>query len=55
MGFLLIGYDLLFTFIILAMATVIIVRHQDNIERIKAKRENLVPFGLNLTKQRPKK
>lgn len=54
-GFLLIGYDLLFTFIILAMATVIIVRHQDNIERIKAKRENLVPFGLNLTKQRPKK
>lgn len=54
-GFLLIGYDLLFTFIILAMATVIIVRHQDNIARIKAKRENLVPFGLNLTKQRPKK
>lgn len=47
-------YDFLFTFVILAMAAVIIARHQDNIKRIKAKKENLVPFGLNLTKQRPK-
>lgn len=47
-------YDVLFTLVILAMAAVIILRHQDNIKRIKAKKENLVPFGLNLTKQRPK-
>ncbi|CAM2790910.1 putative glycerol-3-phosphate acyltransferase PlsY [Streptococcus acidominimus] len=48
------GYDLLFTIVVLAMAAVIVLRHQDNIKRIKAKKENIVPFGLNLTKQHPK-
>ncbi|MEQ9763662.1 glycerol-3-phosphate 1-O-acyltransferase PlsY [Streptococcus jiangjianxini] len=52
--FILKDYDILFTLVVLAMAGVIIVRHQDNIQRIKAKKENLVPFGLNITKQKPK-
>jgi len=33
----------------------IIIRHKDNITRIKNKTENLVPWGLNLTQQNPKK
>jgi len=32
-----------------------IIRHRENIERIRQKTENLVPFGLNLTKQNMKK
>ena len=53
--FILPTYNLLFTFIILALAGLIIVRHKDNIKRIRQKRENLVPWGLNLTKQNPPK
>ncbi|MDY4760574.1 glycerol-3-phosphate 1-O-acyltransferase PlsY [Streptococcus thoraltensis] len=52
--FILKDYDILFTLVVLAMAGVIIYRHQDNIQRIRAKKENLVPFGLNITKQKPK-
>lgn len=52
--FILKDYDPLFTLVVLAMAGVIVYRHQDNIKRIKAKKENLVPFGLNITKQQPK-
>ncbi len=48
------GYDLLFSLIVLAMAIVILVRHKDNMSRIKNKEENLVPWGLNLTHQKPK-
>ncbi|TKW71206.1 MAG: glycerol-3-phosphate acyltransferase, partial [Staphylococcus hominis] len=39
----------------LALASLIIIRHKDNITRIKNKSENLVPWGLNLTHQNPKK
>ena len=54
-GFILPAYDWLFSLIILALASLIIVRHKDNIERIRQKKENLVPWGLNLTKQEPKR
>ena len=54
-GFLLPRYDLLFVVIILALASLIIIRHKDNINRIRNKTENLVPWGLNLTHQEPKK
>lgn len=54
-GVILGSYDLIFSLVIVLMATVILVRHRDNMQRIKNKTENLVPFGLNLTKQNPKK
>ena len=54
-GFILSNYDSLFIAIILALAGLIIIRHKDNIARIKNKTENLVPWGLNLTHQHPKK
>ena len=44
----------LFIAIILALASLIIIRHKDNIARIKNKTENLVPLGLNLIHQNPK-
>ena len=53
--FILSNYDLLFTMIIIALASIVIVRHKDNIHRIQTKTENLVPWGLNLTHQNPKK
>ena len=54
-GFILSSYDPVFILIILALASLIIIRHKDNIARIKIKSENLVPWGLNLTNQNPKK
>ena len=53
-GFILPNYDLLFVAIILALSGLIIIRHKDNINRIRNKTENLVPWGLNLTHQEPK-
>ncbi|MBY5035383.1 glycerol-3-phosphate 1-O-acyltransferase PlsY [Streptococcus gallolyticus] len=53
--FILNEYDLLFSALIFLIATVIILRHQDNIKRILHRTENLVPWGLNLSKQEPKK
>lgn len=50
-GLLFNGYDWLFTVIILFIGSFVIVRHKENIQRILKKEENLVPFGLNLTKQ----
>ena len=54
-GFILTSYDLLFTLIIIGLASLVIVRHKDNIKRIQSKTENLIPWGLNLTHQEPKK
>ena len=54
-GFILTSYDLLFTLIIIALASLVIVRHKDNIKRIQSKTENLIPWGLNITHQTPKK
>lgn len=54
MGFLIDRYDLVFTLLVLAIAGIILYRHQDNLKRIKAKTENLVPWGLNVSKQIPK-
>ena len=45
-------YDWLFTSIIIVMATIIIVRHRDNITRIRNHQENLISWGLNLSKQK---
>ncbi|HFI0105343.1 TPA: glycerol-3-phosphate 1-O-acyltransferase PlsY [Streptococcus suis] len=50
--FLLDGYDWIFTVIIVFLGSFVIVRHKENIQRILKKEENLVPFGLNLTKQK---
>mgnify|MGYP006944298119 FL=1 len=47
-------YDTLFTIIVLVLALIIIIRHKDNIRRIRIRQENLIPFGLNITKQQPK-
>ena len=55
-GFILTSYDhLLFTVIIIGLASLVIVRHKDNIKRIRNKTENIIPWGLNLTHQEPKK
>lgn len=51
-GFLLPHYDLLFTLIIVFIASIIIIRHKDNLIRIRKHDENLIPWGLNLSKQK---
>src|SRR3712207_419576 len=51
--FLLPGYDWLLTITIIVLAAIIILRHQDNMKRIKQQSENLIPWGLNLSKQQP--
>lgn len=51
-GIILSSYDWLFTVIIVFLGLFVIVRHKENIQRILKKEENLVPFGLNLTKQK---
>lgn len=53
-GFILTDYDWIFTTVVILMALTIIIRHQDNIKRIRKRQENLVPFGLNLSKQKNK-
>lgn len=50
--FILPSYDWLFTIIIVFLGLFVIVRHKENIQRILKREENLVPFGLNLTKQK---
>ena len=55
LGIILPNYDLLFTLIIILLASIILIRHRDNMERIKNKSENLIPRGINITKQVPKK
>ena len=55
LGIILPSYDFLFTLIIIFLASIILIRHRDNMERIKNKTENLIPWGINITKQVPKK
>ena len=55
LGFILPSYDFLFTLIIILLAAIIMLRHRDNIKRMRNKTENLIPWGINLTKQNPKK
>lgn len=52
--FILTSYDLLFSIIIFVLAIIIILRHRTNLKRIKNHCESLVPFGLNLSKQKEK-
>lgn len=54
LGIILPSYDFLFTLIIILLASIILIRHRDNMERIKNKTENLIPWGINITKQVPK-
>lgn len=51
-GFLVTSYDWLFTLVIIFLGGFVIIRHKENIQRIVKKEENLVPFGLNITKQK---
>ncbi|MDR0298395.1 MAG: glycerol-3-phosphate 1-O-acyltransferase PlsY [Streptococcaceae bacterium] len=44
--------DWLFTVAILAIASLILIRHRENWRRIRAHEENLVPFGFNLSHQK---
>lgn len=53
-GFILTSYDFLFSIIIFVLAIIIILRHRTNLKRIKNHCESLVPFGLNLSKQKEK-
>lgn len=53
-GFILTSYDLLFSIIIFVLAIIIIFRHKTNLKRIKNHCESLVPFGLNLSRQKEK-
>lgn len=55
LGIILPSYDFLFTLIIILLASIILIRHRDNMGRIKNKTENLIPWGINITKQVPKK
>ena len=55
LGIILPSYNFLFTLIIILLASIILIRHRDNMERIKNKSENLIPWGINITKQVPKK
>ncbi|MFC3927866.1 glycerol-3-phosphate 1-O-acyltransferase PlsY [Streptococcus caprae] len=51
LNFLLYDYNGLFSLIIVCVASIIIFRHKENIQRILKKEENTVPFGLNLSHQ----
>ena len=53
-GWILPSYDLIFTLIVLALATLIIIRHKDNIKRILDKNENIISWGKNITHQKQK-
>ena len=53
-GWILPSYDLIFTLIVLGLATLIIIRHKDNIKRILNKNENIVTWGKNITHQKQK-
>lgn len=47
-----VSYNWLFTITILFIASFIIIRHRENIVRIRNKTENIFNFGLNLTHQK---
>ena len=53
-GWVLPSYDLIFTIVVLALATLIIIRHKDNIKRILNKNENIISWGKNITHQKHK-
>lgn len=54
LGLILPEFDWVFTLVITIIALLIIIRHRDNLQRIRQKSENLVPWGLNLTRQQKK-
>lgn len=50
--FLLPSYNTFLMVVVCLLASIIIYRHKDNIQRIRKKEENLVPWGLNLSNQK---
>ncbi|ASL34648.1 glycerol-3-phosphate 1-O-acyltransferase PlsY [Streptococcus iniae] len=50
-SFLLQSYDPVLITVVILLASIIIYRHIDNIDRIRNRKENLVPWGLNLSQQ----
>ncbi|MEY8463526.1 glycerol-3-phosphate 1-O-acyltransferase PlsY [Streptococcus merionis] len=45
--------DWVLTAVVLVVASIVIIRHRENTQRIRQKRENLIPWGLNITNQKP--
>ncbi|MET3558020.1 glycerol-3-phosphate acyltransferase PlsY [Streptococcus rupicaprae] len=54
LGLLLPKGDWVLVLIVISAASIVIIRHRDNMARIRAKNENLVPWGLNITNQKQK-
>lgn len=54
LGFLLPHYSFILDCIVIVIASIIIIRHKDNMKRIRKHEENIVPWGLNLSKQKVK-
>ncbi|GAB2027084.1 glycerol-3-phosphate 1-O-acyltransferase PlsY [Lactovum odontotermitis] len=50
--FILSSYDPIFTGIIIILGLIILTRHHSNLSRIRHREENVVPFGLNLSRQK---
>lgn len=53
LGIILTHYDWGFSFVVILIASLILLRHRDNLRRIRTHSENLVPWGLNLSRQIP--
>ncbi|MBJ6745260.1 glycerol-3-phosphate 1-O-acyltransferase PlsY [Streptococcus sp. 121] len=48
-------YDTAFTLTIIGIALLILIRHRSNVVRILERKENIVPWGINLSQQKPEK
>lgn len=53
--FLIPEYDTAFTLTIIGIALLILIRHRSNVVRILDRKENIVPWGINLSQQKPEK
>lgn len=49
------AYDTAFTLTIIGIALLILIRHRSNVVRILERKENVVPWGINLSQQKPEK
>ncbi len=47
--------DTAFTLTIIGISLLILLRHRSNVVRIMEKTENIVPWGINISQQKPKK
>ncbi|MBF0806255.1 MULTISPECIES: glycerol-3-phosphate 1-O-acyltransferase PlsY [unclassified Streptococcus] len=53
--FLIPEYDTAFTLTIIGIALLILIRHRSNVVRILDRKENIIPWGINLSQQKPEK